>query len=384
MKIMRYQFCLFAVLTVLLFLTISCSAQTNVVNTVQTKGYGKIVETAKLSEARASHTATLMANGKVLIAGGMERNGVFFDDADIFDPKTNSFAPCKNKMSKKRVSHTATRLLDGKVLIVGGWSNRDLPEMSAELFDPQTEKFTTAGNLNRRRAAHTETLLENGKVLITGGFDGRDNLSEAEIFDPQTNTFTFVGKMQNPRLAHTATKLATGKVLLVGGELGRGQILSSAEIFDPQTGSFSLVKNTMGVVRYKHEAILLEDDRVLVLGGSDSRDGRGQYKSAEIFNPKTGEFKPTGEMNFARFKIDGTAVQLKDGKVFIGGGGTGAEVFDPKTNEFTKTEGSFGMPLYFASVTLLNNGYALIVGGYGNGTREVGPISTNRAWIFKL
>jgi len=140
----------------------------------------------------------------------------------------------------------------------------------------------------------------------------------------------------------------------------------------------------MAVVRYKHDAILLADGRVLIFGGSDSSDWRGQYKSAEIFDPKTSEIKPAGEMNFARFKIEGTTVLLKDGKVFIGGGNERAEVFDPRTNTFTVTEGDLGMPIHFASVTLLNDGRALIVGGYGRGTREAGPVSTNRAWIFKL
>ncbi|MDQ3751009.1 MAG: hypothetical protein M3367_18625 [Acidobacteriota bacterium] len=64
-------------------------------------------------------------------------------------------------------------------------------------------------------------------------------------------------------------------------ETNRGQILSSAEIFDSQTNNFSLTK-TMNVVRYKHDSILLKDNRVLVFGGSDNRDWNGQYKSAEI------------------------------------------------------------------------------------------------------
>jgi len=373
-------------LMVLVGLTVNCSAQRKSVETIsqlQTQPYGKISEIGKLSEARASHTATRLDDGKVLIAGGMERNGVFFDNADIFDPKTDKFTQSKNKMTKKRVSHSATRLRDGRVLIAGGWSNQDSPEMSAEIFDTRTGKFTSVGDLNRRRAAHTETLLEDGRVLFTGGFDGTQSLDEVEVFDPKTNIFTLVGKMSNARLAHTATKLADGKIFLAGGEIDRGQILSSAEIFDPRTNSFSPVKNAMTAVRYKHDAILLVDGRVLIFGGSDSRDWRGQYKSAEIFNPKTGEFTPAGEMNFARFKIDGTTVLLPDGKVFIGGGSERAEVFDPRTSTFTKTEGNLGVPIHYASVTLLKDGRALVVGGYGNGT-PTGPVSTNRAWIFKL
>lgn len=382
---MSYQFCLSAVLAIFISFATNCSAQKKPVSVEgfqQLQTYGKITEIGKLSEARAAHTATRLNDGKILIAGGMERNGVFFDDADIFDPKTNNFAQAKNKMSVKRVSHTATLLLDGKVLIVGGWSNR-LPESSAEIYDPKTEKFTRIGDTNRRRSGHSATLLDNGKVLIAGGFDGQERLSEAEVFDPQNNSFTLIGKMRNVRSVHAATKLADGRILLTGGEVNRGQILSSAEIFDPKTNSFSSTK-AMNVVRYKHDSILLKDNRVLVFGGSDNRDWNGKYKSAEIFDAATNEFTPAGEMNFARFKVEGTAVLLKDGKVFIGGGGEGAEVFNPLTNTFIKTTGEFGTPLHYATVTLLDDERALIVGGYGNGTREAGPISTNRAWIFKL
>ena len=378
---MRYQISAAAVLTVLVGFAVNCSAQRKPIEIQQT--YGKVSEIGRLSEARASHTATLLKDGRVLIAGGMERNGVFFDNADIFDPQTNSIKQIKAKMSIKRVSQTATLLPDGRVLMAGGWSNRDVPEMSAEIFDPRTETFAVVGNMNRRRAAHTETLLDDGRVLITGGFDGQQNLDAAEVFDPKTNSFILIGKMRNARLAHTATKLADGKILLAGGEMANGQILSSAEIFDPKTHSFSLLKNAMSVVRYKHDAIRLADGRVLIFGGSDSSDWRGQRKSAEIFDAKTLEFAPTGEMNFPRFKIDGTAVLLPDGKVFIGGGNERAEVFDPQTNRFTNADGEFGMPLHFASVTRLPDGRALIVGGYGRGTPEAGLVSTNRAWIFR-
>ncbi|MBA3334521.1 MAG: hypothetical protein H0T08_02805 [Acidobacteria bacterium] len=382
---MLYQFCLSTFLAIFISFAGNCSAQKNSTGSAgfqQPQTSGKITEIGKLSEARAAHTATRLNDGKILIAGGMERNGVFFDDADIFDPKTNSFARAKNKMSIKRVSHTATLLPDGKVLIVGGWSNR-LPEQSAEIFDPQTEKFIPVGNTNRRRSGHSATLLDNGKVLITGGFDGQKCLSEVEVFDPQNNSFTLIAKMRNSRSVHAATKLADGRILLTGGETSRGQIWSSAEIFDPKTNSFSLTK-PMDVVRYKHDSILLKNNRVLVFGGSDSRDWNGQYKSAEIFDPATREFTPAGEMNFARFKMDGTAVLLTDGKVFIGGGGEAAEVFNPATSTFIKTTGEFGMPLHYATVTLLDDERALIVGGYGNGTRQTGPVSTNRAWIFRL
>ncbi len=208
-------------------------------------------------------------------------------------------------------------------------------------------------------------------------------MSDAELFDPKTEKFSTIEKMQTARISAATTKLLDGRILLTGGAANRGEILSSAEIYNPATNKFTTT-DSMNVVRYKHDSILLADGRVLVFGGSDNRDWRGQYKSAEIFDPKTNKFMPTYDMNVARFKVKGGAVLLKNGKVFIGGGGEIAEIFDPNTNTFTKTAGEFGAPLHYASVTLLDDERALIVGGYGNGTRETGPISTNQAWIFKI
>ena len=208
-------------------------------------------------------------------------------------------------------------------------------------------------------------------------------MSDAELFDPKTEKFSTIEKMQTARISAAATKLADGRILLTGGAANRGQILSSAEIYDPAANKFTLT-DSMNVVRYKHDSILLADGRVLVFGGSDNRDWRGQYKSAEIFDTKTSKFTTTNDMNAARFKVEGGAVLLKNGKVFIGGGGEIAEIFDPNTDTFTKTAGAFGTPLHYASVTLLDGERALVVGGYDNGTRETGPISTNQAWIFKM
>lgn len=379
---MRYQF--YSIIFLLVIFSANCAAQkksVDVSNHVET--YGKISETGKLSAARAHHSATRLADGKVIIVGGMERNGVFFDTAEIFNPATNKFTKASGKMSIARVGHTATLLPNGKILIVGGWSGGDAPESSAEIYDPKTEKFMLIGNAHRRLSGHTATLLDTGKVLIAGGSDGKNDLRDAELFDLKTEKFSLIENMQTARNGASATKLANGRILLTGGAANRGQILSSAEIFNPETNKFTLT-GSMNAVRYKHDSILLADGRVLVFGGSDNRDWRGQYKSAEIFNPKTNEFTATNDMNTARFKVEGSAVLLKNGKVFIGGGGEFAEIFDPETNKFIKTAGEFGQPLHYASVTLLDDERALIVGGYGNGTREAGPISTNSAWIFKI
>lgn len=344
---------------------------------------GRVSEIGRTSEARASHTATLLSGGKVLIAGGMERNGVFFDSADIFDPKTDSFRPTAAHMTMKRVSHSATVLADGRVLIAGGWPTPENPVAAAEIFDPHRETFAATGDMTMRRAAQTATLLQNGKVLIVGGYDGDRSLATVELFDPVTARFVRNGQMNSPRVGHTATELVDGTILIAGGEAQRDEVVASAEIFDPKTNRFAVLPARMTAARYKHDAIRLRDGRVLIVGGSDARDWRGQYKSAEIFDPKTRTFSAAGDMHFARFKIDGSMVLLKDGRVLIGGGGEQAEVFDPATNTFAVVPGAFGQPLHFASVTPLGDGRALVVGGYGNGTPATGPVSTDKAWIYR-
>ncbi|MGI8668960.1 MAG: Kelch repeat-containing protein, partial [Aridibacter sp.] len=355
---MRYQIIL--VVSVLIFSANACTAQK--IQNVQS--YGNISKIAALENARAAHTATRLLSGDVLVGGGMQKNGVFYDDAEIFNPSKNSFTTLKNKMTKKRVSHTATLLKDGRVLIVGGWSNRNDPENTAEIYEPKIQKFIAVGNTKFARSGHSSTLLENGRVLIAGGYDGERNLSEAELFDPETNTFEFIGKMNTARNVHSATKLKNSKILLTGGEIKRDEIALSAEIFDPKTNHFIKVSAKMNAVRYKHDAVLLSDGNVLIFGGSDEKDQGGKLNSAEIFNPEKQTFTPTKDMNFARFKIAETATLLENGKVLIAGGNVEAEIFNPETRSFEKVSGSLGKSLHYSSVTLLKDGRALILGGY--------------------
>lgn len=362
----------------LLLFVNSCAAQEER-RTVET--YGKITEISNLDKARAAHTATGLLDGNVLIAGGMHKNGIFYDEAEIFDLKKNVFVKLENKMVKKRVSHTATLLADGRVLIVGGWSNSSEPENTAEIFDPKTQKFTVAGNTKFGRSGHSSTLLENGKVLIAGGYDGDRNLSEAELFDPATNSFALIGKMQSVRNVHSATELKNGKILITGGEIRSGNIAQNAEIFDPKTNKFKEISNKLNDVRYKHDSVLLADGNVLIYGGSDSRDRGGRLKSAEIFDPEKETFTPTNQMNSARFKVSGAATLLENGKVLIAGSSEEPEIFDPKTKSFSKISGNLGKSLHYSSVTLLKDGRALIIGGYQFGGE---PTSTKQAWIFKI
>lgn len=328
--------------------------------------------------SRATHRATLLSNGKVFISGGFSTNRNSLASTEIYDPKGEIFFSGGN-MNVARASHSATLLPNGKVLIAGGYNGEYLD--SAEIYDPQTGDFSLVGKMTMPRSEHIAVLLANGKVLLAGGVGkGWTFLADAEVFDPATNSFTKTGKMTTARESHTATLLKDGTVLIAGGHKGRRadiEIYKSTEIYSPQTEKFTAAAD-LTVKRHKHDAVLLEDGRVLIVGGTDERDSGGAYRDVEIYNPKTKNFSKVGKMKFARYKLQGTSVLLATGKVFIAGGANQAEIFNPKTNSFEIIEGNYESARLFSTATLLPNGQILIVGGY-NHKIEISP----KVWIYK-
>ncbi len=326
---------------------------------------------------RESHTATLLPDGKVLIAGGGDRD-VALASAELFDPATGGFSET-GSMTTPRGAHEATLLANGKVLITGGLSAERQFLASAELYDPATRRFTPTGGMRIAREAHRATLLKNGKVLVTGGLSPVWPQQQlAEIYDPTTGAFSPAGEMTMPRADHTATLLADGRVLLSAGSTGRSinqAVTETAEVFDPATNRFTAT-GKLAAPRHKHAAVRLLDGRVLVIGGADSRL-RGFYNSAELYDPAAGRFSATGSMSAARYKIREAAALLADGRVLIAGGGTLLEVYDPATGVFSLLPDRVTTALRYSTTTLLGDGTALIAGGYGGeGLPSAG------AWLY--
>ena len=135
-----------------------------------------------------------------------------------------------------RYGHTATLLPNGKVLVAGGRSSNASPLASAELYDQATGKWRTTGSLANARSGHTATLLPNGKVLVAGGCAG---LASAELYEPASGTWTATGSLANVREFHTATLLSNGKVLVAGGLDTNGHALAGAELYDPMSGTWT-------------------------------------------------------------------------------------------------------------------------------------------------
>ncbi|HMZ80479.1 MAG TPA: kelch repeat-containing protein [Acidobacteriota bacterium] len=343
---------------------------------------GAITQVESLHAPRYAHSATLLKTGQVLIAGGMERMGAVQDSAELFDPRTRTFKTV-GRMVSRRVNHTSTLLPNGKVLLTGGSDETFFSGAlsTAELFDPLTGQFEPAGTMNFPRLAHRATLLPNGTVLITGGQTATDKLANAEIYDPISGTFTLLASsMSSPRTDHTATLLPNGKVLIVGGATGsvrREDPIATAEYFDPPSQTFSPV-GVLSVPRFKHSAQLLPNGKVLILGGSNAMMWNGQYTSAELFDPSTGQFSPTGNMNTARYKIRDAVVALKNGKVLVAGASRRIELYDPNTGYFSEVKGDLGISTYYATATLLPSGEVLIAGGYSQQLE-----GTTSAWIYK-
>lgn len=280
-----------------------------------------------------------------------------------------------------RHSHTATVRPDGKVLLVGGFGAGNEPIVAAELFDPASGTFRPTGPLRAARAGQVAVLLDNGRVLVAGGI--RPNwsfLSSAELYDLATGRFEPTGNLSVARESHVGVRLLDGRVLVVGGHEGRRadiRLFTSAEIYDPSAGTFRRVAE-MGVRRHKHDAIVLNDGRVLVTGGADERDSDGVYRSTEFFDPKSMTFRAGPDLRLPRYKHQGSSLLLPNGMVLLSGGAPQAEVFDPTANVFLVVPGDPRMAGQFSAAAPLAGGGALITGGYGNGT---GPRAS--AWLYR-
>ena len=356
-----------------------------------------------MADARFDFTATLLNDGRVLVAGGdlghdkpniYDANPRALASAELYDPSTGTWTPT-GSMLTGRYRHTATLLPDGKVLVAGGNVNSsgvigiDCCLATAELYDPSTGTWTTTGSMNAPRVDHTATLLLDGTVVVVGG-DSYPNTGlerfPVERYDPRSASWTAAEVAEGANLighGFTDTLLPDGRVLVEGGSL-----------YDPVTGSWSA---TLGCClggdpdelrrrslpwlmdAYSGEGTftLLSNGEVLRAGGSgrvhSAETGYTTHtllSTAALYDPVGGGWRATGSMHVGR--ADAAATLLPDGRVLVMGGNPGptryatasAELYDPATGTWAVTASMAEARFHAIAIPLLD-GRVLIVGGAG-------------------
>jgi WD40 repeat protein len=319
-------------------------------------GTGVFTATGAMTVARSNHTATLLPNGKVLMAGGSADTR-----AELYDPSTGTFA-LTGTMHISRNAQTATLLSNGKVLIIGGGS-----DASVELYDPVAGTFSLIVTASDSWGYHTATALSDGRVLVAGGMGTSSGpLASAEVYDPGKSTFTPTGSMSNPRLYATASILLNGQVLVAGG-LNNTNVppkgdVATADLWDPSTGLFK----PTGLLLYgrtSHIAVPLLSGEVLIVGG-ETDSGPALY--AELYDPSKGSFSVSGMESDERYRH--TATLLPNGRVLVAGGNgnmTSVDLYDRASGKFTST-GALTVERQLHTATLLPNGSVLVAGGSGS------------------
>ncbi|MEU7867124.1 kelch repeat-containing protein [Dactylosporangium sp. NPDC049140] len=231
----------------------------------------------------------------------------------------------------------------GKVLVAGGADAAAGALARAALYDPAAKTWAATGSLGTGRRLHTVTLLGTGKVLVTGGIGGAaafpaPGLATAELYDPATGTWTATGALHTARWGHSAA-LVGDKVLVAGGTTTRSgqsvRALRSAELYDPATGEWTEV-GPMTDARSGHPAVVLQNGRVLVAGGTAplARDLDAALAFCELFDPATLAWTPTGDLLVPRGRHRATVLNGGRDVLVTGGGAPGAlgdGMFDPSS-----------------------------------------------------
>lgn len=309
-----------------------------------------------LSGPRQYHTATLLGNGKVLVAGGLELvDYLYVSEATLYDPVTNTWTAAP-PMSTVRGRHTATLLTNGKVLVVGG-NGPGTYEASAELYDPATNAWQSAGAMSLGRLDHKAVRLLDGRVLVVGGYNS-GAVANVDLYDPVTNSWAPAAPLSGPRSEHFATLLGDGRVLTGCGYAWPNN-LTSTEIYDPNTNTWS--SGGAGPSGRFPISVTLADGRVLLLRGFSETTTR-------LYNPANNTWAVGPTMSFAH--VEGAGALLGDGRVLIAGGNyrAVAEILDPVAGAWTLAE-----PMTFArsnhTLTPLLDGTVLAVGNAPNAER---------------
>ena len=353
------------------------------------------VPTSKMNVARGGHTATLLPNGKVLVVGGWGNASTGLgrlDSAELYDPVTGNWSNTGH-LSSPRVGHSATLLNNGRVLVAGGDTGVSPPDFAltstVELYDPATGTWALTGSMTTTRSGHTATLLQDGRVLVAGGYNN-NVVKTAELYDPPTGAWLPTGELNVARYGHTATRLVDGSVLIAKGsdDADLAFTLSSAELYDPSSGAWRLIDDPNRYSSVGHTATLLSDGKLLFTGGLGVKFGSDTTLAlSELFDPASTGWTLTMPLEAAR--LSHTATLMQDGRVLLVGGTlefdhypnikyvtlASVERFDPNTATWTVAS-SLNTVRAQHTATLLADGSVLVAGGWVSGPGYTGYTST--------
>lgn len=315
-----------------------------------------------LGTARQLHTMTLLPSGKVLVIGGTGGpTGPALATAELYDPVAKTWTPTKFSMATARWGHSAVLLANGKVLVAGGSAapaGQTVRALrSVELFNPGDEKWTQAPDMTDARGGHTAVLLrESKKVLVCGGSAPVGTADDAalafcELYDSERGTegtWAPTGTLRHPRRGHQATALSATRVLITGGVApgvdGAGGFdpfsQKTAEVYNLDAGTWSDAGD-MPAGRAFHRAVSLGENRVLVIGGTDRPENEAGYRSAVLY--ENGSWSAAAGLTLGRWAFASVAVGAK--AHVVGGviaSGLAAAKVNPVAVELTKKVESYG------------------------------------------
>jgi hypothetical protein len=358
--------------------------------------FGAWVPAPNLHDGHVAHTATLLKDGRVLIAGGTRVDGVARASSELFDPKANRWVRAAD-MIHARAGHAATLLADGTVLVTGGQTGLSLFDdqvlASAETYHPASNSWTAVAPMHAPRRLHDAIRLHDGRVLVVGGTNlaagsplPAAQQEQAEIYHPQLDRWLIAGTGLPPLSGEAATLMPDGSVLVTGGSSDSGFATTGAELFDPGTNRWRPTTWPMATPRYGHTATLLPDGKVLLVGGYSTQQQQVSggviypvselLTTSEMFDLRGNTLVRVGYSRITRFEH--TATLLRNGTVLVVGSAyasnADSQILDPKNTEQWGSTG-LAMDRYLHTATMLADGRVLIAGGYGVGS----PTTT---WIF--
>ncbi len=316
---------------------------------------GTWTRTGSMGAARLGHTATLLDDGRVLVAGGTDGHGGILASAELYDPATGRWT-ATGGMLQARAYHTATRLAGGEVLVTGGQG----AGAGAELYNPSAGSWFATGSMTQARSHHAAVALADGQVLVAGGIGASGaELASAELYNPATDGWTATGGMTYARAFAPASLLPSGEVLIAGGNALTSAAGHSAEVY---VGGAWRLTASMSAERSGDTAALVPNGSALVFGG-------GPLAGGAIYESSAGTWVNTDGFGASPPVQGQTETLLDTGDVLIAGGvdryhntGDVAHLYVPSTNRWQPT-GAMNQARSQHTATRLGNGQVLVTGG---------------------